>query len=237
MTKSIKTYLLAASCICFSCMLKAQSFEIGPLLGGSNYQGDLADGIVVLKETRPAYGVIMRYTPLKFLSFRLGFVQAGIVGDDANSTNIDIRKRGYKISANMSELSILTEWQLPSYGTSGQGIFKQSITPFVFAGVGFASRDRDPTGPDNSSGYSPFPEFDSKKSFISIPIGGGVKYNFAPNFSTSLEWGLRATFSDYVDGVSQNANPLKNDYYMIGGLSFTYILNGGGDNPFGRMKN
>jgi Domain of unknown function (DUF6089) len=235
MFKSSKTIILAIICLCFSVVSQAQSFEIGPIIGGANYQGDLADGIVVLKETRPAYGVIMRYSPFKFLSFRMGFLQGGIEGDDANSSDADIRKRGYKISTNMSELTILTEWQLPSYGTSGQGIFKQSITPFVFAGVGFASRDKDPQAPADRY-PDPFPEFDSKKSFISIPIGGGVKYNFAPNFSTSLEWGLRATFSDYVDGVSLNANPLKNDYYMIGGLSFTYILNGGGDNPFGRMK-
>ena len=236
MFKSSKTPILAIICLCFSVVSQAQSFEIGALIGGANYQGDLADGIVVLKETRPAYGVIMRYTPFKFLSFRMGFLQGGIEGDDANSSDADIRKRGYKISTNMSELTILTEWQLPSYGTSGQGIFKQSITPFVFAGVGFASRDKDPKAPADRY-PDPFPEFDSKKSFISIPIGGGVKYNFAPNFSTSLEWGLRATFSDYVDGVSTNANPMKNDYYMIGGLSFTYILNGGSDNPFGRMKN
>jgi Domain of unknown function (DUF6089) len=235
MFKSSKTIILAFICLCFSVVSKAQSFEIGPIIGGANYQGDLADGVVVLKETRPAYGVIMRYSPFKFLSFRMGFLQGGIEGDDANSSEAGIRKRGYKISTNMSELTILTEWQLPSYGTSGQGIFKQSITPFVFAGVGFASRDKDPQAPADRY-PDPFPEFDSKKSFISIPIGGGVKYNFAPNFSTSLEWGLRATFSDYVDGVSLNANPLKNDYYMIGGLSFTYILNGGGDNPFGRMK-
>jgi hypothetical protein len=236
MYKSNKTTILAIICLCFSVVSQAQSFEIGPIIGGANYQGDLADGIVVLKETRPAYGVIMRYSPFKFLSFRMGFLQGGIEGDDANSSDAGIRKRGYKISTNMSELTILTEWQLPSYGTSGQGIFKQSITPFVFAGVGFASRDKDPQAPADRY-PDPFPEFDSKKSFISIPIGGGVKYNFAPNFSTSLEWGLRATFSDFVDGVSLNANPLKNDYYMIGGLSFTYILNGGSDNPFGRMKN
>jgi Domain of unknown function (DUF6089) len=235
MSKSTRTYLLAVICICFSFNLKSQSFEIGPLIGGANYQGDLADGVVVLKKTRPAYGVIMRYSPFKFLSFRMGFLQGGIEGDDANSSIEGIRKRGYKISANMSELSILTEWQLPSYGTSGQGIFKPSITPFVFAGVGFASRDKDPTAPVDRY-PDPFPEFDSKKSFISIPVGGGIKYQFAPNFTTSLEWGLRATFSDYVDGVSTNANPLKNDYYMIGGIAFTYVLNGGGDNPFGRMK-
>ena len=236
MFKSSKTPILAIICLCFSVVSQAQSFEIGALIGGANYQGDLADGIVVLKETRPAYGIIMRYTPFKFLSFRMGFLQGGIEGDDANSNDADIRKRGYKISTNMSELTILTEWQLPSYGTSGQGIFKQSITPFVFAGVGFASRDKDPKAPADRY-PDPFPEFDSKKSFISVPFGGGVKFNFAPNFSTSLEWGLRATFSDYVDGVSLNANPLKNDYYMIAGIAFTYVLNGGSDNPFGRMKN
>jgi hypothetical protein len=235
MLKLTKTYLLAIICLCFSFILKSQSFEIGPFIGGANYQGDLADGVLILKETRPSYGAIMRYTPFKFLSFRIGFLQSGIEGDDANSGDAGIRKRGYKISTNISELSILTEWQLPSYGKSGQGIFKPSITPFFFVGLGFASRDKDPTAPIDRY-PNPFPEFDSKKSFISVPFGGGVKFNFAPNFSTSLEWGLRATFSDYVDGVSTNANPLKNDYYMIGGLSFTYVLDGGGDNPFGRLK-
>jgi hypothetical protein len=235
MNQSNKTNFWVIICLFFSVVLKAQSFEIGAILGGANYQGDLADGIVILKETRPAYGFIMRYTPFKFLSFRMGFLQGGLEGDDANSSDAGIRKRGYKISTNMSELTILTEWQLPSYGKSGQGIFKPSVTPFVFAGVGFSSRDKDPKAPADRY-PDPFPEFDSKKSFISIPIGGGIKYQFAPNFTTSLEWGLRATFSDYVDGVSLNANPLKNDYYMIGAIAFTYVLDGGGDNPFGRMK-
>jgi Domain of unknown function (DUF6089) len=235
MLKLTKMYLWAVLCLFFSFNLTSQSYEIGVLVGGANYQGDLADGGIVLKETRPAYGAIMRYTPLKFLSIRMGFLLGGIEGDDANSSDAGVRKRGYSISTNMRELTFLTEWQLPSYGTSGQGIFKPSITPFVFVGVGFASRDKDPKAPADRY-PNPFPEFDSKKSFISIPVGGGVKYNFAPNFSTSLEWGLRATFSDYVDGVSINANPLKNDYYMIGGLTFTYVLDGGGDNPFGRLK-
>jgi Domain of unknown function (DUF6089) len=235
MSERIKQSFLAVICLFSSFILKSQSFEIGPFIGGANYQGDLADGIVVLKETRPAYGAIMRYTPLKFFSVRIGFLQGGLEGNDANSSDAGIRKRGYKISTNMSEISVLTEWQLPSYGKSGQGIFKPSITPFLFAGVGFASRDKDPQAPADRY-PNPFPEFDSKKSFISVPFGGGVKFNFAPNFSTSLEWGLRATFSDYVDGVSANANPLKNDYYMIGGFSFTYVLDGGSDNPFGRLK-
>jgi hypothetical protein len=235
MYKSTKIFFLAIICLCFSFIVKSQSYEIGVLVGGANYQGDLADGIVVLKETRPSYGAIMRYTPFKFLSFRVGFLQGGLEGDDANSSDAGIRKRGYSISTNIRELTFLTEWQLPSYGTSGQGIFKPSITPFLFAGVGFASRDKDPKAPADRY-PDPFPEFDSKKSFISIPFGGGVKYQFAPNFTTSLEWGLRATFSDYVDGVSLNANPLKNDYYMIGGIAFTYVLGGGGDNPFGRIK-
>jgi Domain of unknown function (DUF6089) len=235
MLKSTKTYLLAAICLCFSFLSMAQSFEIGAFGGGSNYQGDLADGILVLKETQPAYGLIMRYSPFKFLSFRVGYLQGGIVGDDKNSSNEDIRKRGFNISTNIRELSVLTEWQLPSYGNSNQGIFRPSITPFLFAGIGFASRDKDPKAPIDRY-PDPFPEFNSKKSFTSIPFGGGLKFHFAESFAMSLEWGMRATFSDFVDGVSVNANPLKNDYYMFGGITVTYVLDGGGDNPFSRMK-
>ena len=233
--KLTKTILFAAFCFILPFVSHAQSYEVGFLGGGINYQGDLADGVIVLKETQPAYGLVLRYSPLNFVSVRLGYVQGRIVGDDVNSSNVDIRKRGFKIASNIRELSVLTEWHLPSYGKSTMGIFKPSVTPFLFAGVGFASGDGKPQAPADRY-PDPFPEFNATSNFISIPFGGGIKFHFAENFATSVEWGIRATFSDYVDGVSTNANPLKNDYYMLGGITFTYVIDGGGDNPFRRGK-
>ncbi len=39
---------------------------------------------------------------------------------------------------------------------------------------------------------------------ISIPFGVGVKTNLAKNIGLSIEWGMRKTFTDYLDDVSQS---------------------------------
>ncbi|MDP1746467.1 MAG: DUF6089 family protein, partial [Bacteroidota bacterium] len=38
---------------------------------------------------------------------------------------------------------------------------------------------------------------------VSIPFGIGVKANLSKNIGISLEWGIRKTFTDYLDDVSK----------------------------------
>jgi hypothetical protein len=63
-----------------------------------------------------------------------------------------------------------------------------------------------------------------------------VKLHLKENFAISVEGGIRATFNDYVDGVSKAANPAAKDYYMFGGVTATYVLGWDGDSPFSRMR-
>jgi hypothetical protein len=37
---------------------------------------------------------------------------------------------------------------------------------------------------------------------VSLPFGMGIKWNFTQTLSLSLEWGMRKTFTDYIDDVS-----------------------------------
>ncbi len=37
---------------------------------------------------------------------------------------------------------------------------------------------------------------------FSIPFGVGVKYSFSKHIAASIEWGMRKTWSDYLDDVS-----------------------------------
>ncbi len=222
--------VLVFFCSC-STYLSAQNYELGIFAGSTNYQGDLADGGIVWKETQPAGGLLIRYSPLSFLSFRLGFTAGKLLGDDKNSRDASIRERGFTFVSNVKEIAALAEFHLPKYGSSSYGMFKGKFSPFGFVGFGLTNINGEPKAPKDRVPY-PFPEFEAKSSFVCAAIGGGFKFQFAPSFATSIEWGTRTAFNDYIDGISKNGNPKANDWYMFGGLTLTYIVDGGDGNPY-----
>ena len=60
--------------------------------------------------------------------------------------------------------------------------------------------------------------------FITVPFMFGVRIDLHEHVSISGEWGWRATFSDYLDDVSQNGNPNRNDWYLFVGGSVSYFF-------------
>jgi hypothetical protein len=216
--------------------LSAQSYELGIFGGWTAYQGDLADGITVWPNIRPSGGLLIRYNPTSYYSFRLGFTTGTLVGDDQNSKRQIIRDRGYSFYSTVREIAALGELHLPLFGSSSYGLFKLKISPYVFGGVALTVINGEPKAPEDRVPY-PFPEFDAKKNFFIVPLGGGLKFQIKKNFSIGAEWGTRKTFGDYIDGISLNGNPASGDWYMFGGLTMTYIVDGGNDNPYkGRNK-
>ncbi len=214
---------------------RAQHYELGIFAGGCNYQGDLADGYIVWNQTQPAVGGFVRFAPLDFLSLKASFTYGNLIGGDRFSGLPNIRERGYAFESNIRELGFFAEVHLPKYGSSGYGMFRTRFSPFVFAGFGFTNINSQPTAPADRVPY-PFPEIGSVSSFFAGSMGGGFKLHFASNFATSIEWGARTPFSDYLDGVSFRGNPGSGDWYMFGGLTLSYVLDGGNANPFrGRL--
>jgi hypothetical protein len=66
-----------------------------------------------------------------------------------------------------------------------------------------------------------------------IPFGVGIKQLIGKRYAAAIEFGLRKTFFDYLDSVSdadvtvknyQYGNPNSNDWYYFTGISVTYIL-------------
>ena len=215
-------------CLCF--FSKAQKYEFGIFAGASNYQGDLAGGTVVLKETQPAGGLLVRFSPLNYLSFKMAFTASKLSGNDKNFKDVGIRQRGYSFTSNIREFAAFTEFHLPQFGSDNSGMFRARFSPFIFVGVGITTLTGEPQAPKDGSPY-PFPEFDARKKFICLPMGGGLKLRFSKSFATSIEWGTRTVFNDYLDGISKNGNPNANDWYMFGGISLTYVIDGGDNNP------
>jgi hypothetical protein len=88
-----------------------------------------------------------------------------------------------------------------------------NFTPFIYGGVaGFyfnpqgdyqgAWRNLQPIGTEGQ-GMAAYPDKKPYSLFqVSIPFGIDLRYNFGRKFFTGIEFGMRKTFTDYLDDVS-----------------------------------
>jgi hypothetical protein len=201
--------------------------EAGIYAGASNYQGDLADGVIIWRETQLSYGALIRYTPNRFISLRAHLMQGNVQASDFNSSEVDIRRRGYKFKSALREFAAVGEFNFLGKDNDVANDFSFMINPYLFGGIGVVAVSGTPTAPDDTKPY-PFPEVGAKSTFLTVPIGIGIKVQPSPSFSLGLEWGARTVFSDKLDGVTNASKGIfskGNDWYMFGGLTFTYIFN------------
>lgn len=186
---------------------KAQ-LEVGLFAGTSYYMGDLNPNIPFL-QSEFAYGFLARYNLSSRWAMKMNVYQGKIRGDDDVANFIP--DRGLSFSSGITELGGTMEFHfLPYYN----GSLRSYWTPYLFAGAAMVYhrpkrneadlRDFGTEGQYNTQYLLPpdteRPEY-SYYSF-SIPFGMGVKYSFSKRIAASLEWGMRKTFTDYLDDVS-----------------------------------
>lgn len=214
-----------------------KDIEIGVFAGIANYQGDLAENDVVLGETKIALGGLIRYHINSKLDVRASGYFGTISGDDANSDKLSFRK--YRFSANLMEVSLMMEWKvLGKLRFNEVGVFNPGITPYLFAGVGYTLADKTTEcyHPECiNNGLNPFPEPGDINTFITMPIGIGVRWDFYEYTTLGVEWGWRNAFSDYLDGVSLYGKPGNNDWYFFSGATLSFFF-GNGSNDFNFTK-
>jgi hypothetical protein len=225
--RNFQTFFLIISCF-FSPILHSNAqIEAGIYAGASNYQGDLADGTVIWRETQLSYGALVRYTPNRFLTLRAHYIQGDIQASDYNSGDVGIRRRGFKFKSALREFAAIGEFNFIGRENDVANDFSFMINPYLFGGIGVVATTGTPTAPDDTQPY-PFPEAKAQNIFLTVPVGIGVKIQPSPSFSIGLEWGGRTVFSDKLDGVSDATKGVfsrGNDWYMFGGLTFTYMFN------------
>lgn len=190
--------------------LRSQYNEIGPMIGGSIYQGDLspADFNDNFKLIRPSAGIYFQKGVNDYISFRINFIVAELEADDnLNTDNIWRFNRNLHFRNTIYEGSVLFEYNL--FGASFYG--NRAFSPYVFLGAGFYKHN--PRSYLNGELYylrnygtegQGLPGYDKPYSLfqINIPVGGGIKYIINDKFNLSLEFGGRVTFTDYLDDVS-----------------------------------
>jgi OmpA-OmpF porin, OOP family len=232
-----KFTLLLLFCSISSQFLRAQQinkrYELGVLVGNSGYLGDLNKSDFFSKEPQAGVGLLGRYYYNERWTFRGGLTFGKLTGSDANYS--DRAGRGFKTTSPVTDLSATVEWDFLgkkrfSYDTSTYQVkFKKTLSPYFFTGLGlgFTNPKADFTGtPTTLAIYRQGATTDQAAKYsntsLVIPFGFGVKYDINENWVLALEAGFRFAFSDYLDGISQGANPGRNDKYKLSGLTITY---------------
>lgn len=208
---------------------KRYRYEVVYGLGATNFLGDLggADQIgtdyfkdLEMKMTRPALQLAMRYKITELTSVKTGF-SAGVVAGDDNTTNYDARfSRQFHFKSPIFEFGATYEFMFLKeraghrYNLRGvKGIKKLELYPYGFFGFSafyFNPKSQDPNSGKwislknlYTEGQNLIPTRKPYSNFqMAMPIGMGFKYAIDRRWLVGIEYGMRKTFTDYIDDVS-----------------------------------
>ena len=198
----------------------AQKSELGIHLGVVNYYGDLNPRQFIFDEPSFAYGLFYRNNISVQSAIKINALISSIAITDANYP--ERRARGFSFTTNFIEASALFEWFF--FGKKQrdeEGNLQKNNSPYLFLGVGALYSDPLTEGlPENS------PDLTAEQSTINAVFPFGIGYRWEIDFKTRLgiEYGFRPTFSDYLDGISESANPDKNDWYNHINIQLSYLF-------------
>ena len=208
-------------------LLYAQNTELGLLVGASIYTGDIeVTPRNFLPQTHPAVGLMGRKHFNEKWAVRAIIAIGGVSGDEKKYPTSGIKeKRGYSFKGTMAELSILPEWRPFTVGNVAFYAFTGLSAVYVNPKSNFNEQGSSPSDPaivaDQNEKYP--------KVALSLPMGGGLQWHITQTTALGAEISLRKTFTDYLDGFGASANTNSNDYYFLGGITFSKFFSFGND--------
>ena len=202
------TCVLFALCMASAPAARAQSSEFGALVGTSFYLGDLNQA-GLFKGCHLAGGVMYRYNFSPRWALKANILFGKVSASDAGTLNA---QRNLSFMSPISELSVQAELNfLKLYNAPQQNRF----TPYIFAGLSLFSFDPQAQHP-NGTWYElqslgtegqgiPDSNGVAAKRYsltsFAIPFGIGFKVTIGRHICLGAEWGIRYTFTDYLDDV------------------------------------
>lgn len=186
-----------------------KSAEIGVFLGTSYYIGDLNPLVHFGPMTKPAGGAVVRYNVNTRVALRANAFFGNVQADDALSSSSAQQQRNLNFKSKVTEFSAQAEFNFLDYQIGNE---RKKFTPYIFAGIGVFkfnpvavynnySFTLQPLGTEGQ-GLEGGPRKKYKLTQMSIPFGIGIKTNLSKMIGLSIEWGMRKTFTDYLDDVS-----------------------------------
>lgn len=187
--------------------LRAQRYgEIGIFGGGSYYLGELNPGKPFLL-SKPAFGGFIRHNFNERTAIKGALTYGTLTGDDMISkvnTN-----RGLNFTSPITDISATFELNFFDYFI---GSLRHFVTPYMYAGgslflfnpkASYGGTTYELHGLATEGQGSVYPERKMyKRTQFAIPFGIGVKYSLNSFMGLSVDWGMRKTFTDYIDDIS-----------------------------------
>jgi hypothetical protein len=210
--------------IFISSLVKSQHVELGLFGGTTYYIGELNPGVPFVNKPRPVIGVLYRKNWSKRYALRLSANYGKLTAEDKMNSSEWSGFRELSFSSSILEASGVLEfnflpYQINNYNTS-------PFTPFVY--IGIAAFQVKPTVKNTTTGT----EVEGSSLIApSVPFGFGLKFDFFRNLGLCIDWGVRKTFTDKIDGLSETyfngyqlSNSQNNDWYSFVGISLNYKI-------------
>lgn len=180
---------------------------LGFMVGGSYYIGDL-NQFGHFKNTNLSAGIIYKYHLNSRVEIRGAFRYGKVEGYDAQSKFEVQQARNFSFQSHILELSGGVEFNFLNYKLGNEKYF---FSPYLFLDIGaFKMNPRtdyngelvelQPIGTEGQGSLLSDKKPYSLYQFV-IPFGIGVKMNIGRRFEIGVEYGLRKTFTDYLDDV------------------------------------
>ena len=188
--------------------LLGQVSEMGLTGGVTYYIGDLNPLKHYPKNTHFGGGLVYRYNFNDRYAFRLQGLYSKFEAYDSDSEDSLAVMRNLSFRSKLFEVSGLLEVNFFKYRSKGKD--SKRWTPFVFAGLCYFRTNPqallDDTWYDlqqlGTEGQGTTKGGESYKlDQIGLPFGAGLKFNLG-KLDVQMEWGLRRTWTDYIDDVS-----------------------------------
>ncbi len=197
----------------------AQKREIGGGIGVLSYTGDLSRNLLT-NPIKPAATIFYRFNMNDHISLRVSFLAGNLAGADTKKP-IDAFAIARASSFNifLYEFSTGLEYYFLDFRSKNAQL---NWSPYFYGGLGIFGMLGNA---GKTATYS--------NVQLAIPLAFGIRYRSTPKWSFSLEAGVRATFFDYLDNISegdlfnknyQYGNPNNNDEYYFAGVSISYTF-------------
>tara|TARA_B100000497_G_scaffold111830_1_gene132207 strand:+ start:8157 stop:9071 length:915 start_codon:yes stop_codon:yes gene_type:complete len=210
---------------------KSSSLEFGLIGGFSHYNGELVKTTFEPQAMKPSFGIITRYSPQQRLTIRLSAQYGQIEGrddwyEDRLARNLSFQSDLWDFTGaleyNFNTLDRRAKSGVIPYVYSGFSVFKFNpkaefkynpngqmaayLTPGVYAELADRNGEIVELQPLGTEGQETT-EFNDRKRYaltqIAIPVGAGFKFKLSHNWIVGIDYGMRFTFTDYMDDVSE----------------------------------
>lgn len=204
---------------------QSQTYEVGGLIGGVNYIGDIGPTNYI-NPNDIAIGALFRWNRSSRHSFRFSAMYARLNSDDADSKETRRQQRNLSFTNKVMEFSAGIEYTFWEFNTHA---LEPQNSPYLYTGITFFNYESLFLGQNNTI------EKSSTDQAFAIPMVVGYKMTLGKAVVLGVEIGARYTFTDNLDGSNPQdekvdnpsltfGNINNNDWYVFTGINITLMF-------------